>query len=82
MLAARAIRVVPFRLQRPCSRRTPTRHDGTEPFAAVVIAARIHLTGDMHRHAPRQVIDSLDTYRDLLATALDIHLSVVSNDLS
>jgi magnesium transporter len=29
-----------------------------------------------------RVIDSLDTYRDLLASALDTHLSIVSNEVS
>jgi magnesium transporter len=29
-----------------------------------------------------RVIDSLDTYRDLLASALETHLSIVSNEVS
>jgi magnesium transporter len=36
---------------------------------------------DVYDHTVR-VIDSLDTYRDLLASALDTYLSVVSNDVS
>jgi magnesium transporter len=36
---------------------------------------------DVYDHIVR-VIDSLDTYRDLLASALDTHLSIVSNDVS
>jgi magnesium transporter len=36
---------------------------------------------DVYDHSVR-VIDSLDTYRDLLASALDTHLSIVSNDVS
>jgi magnesium transporter len=29
-----------------------------------------------------RVIDSLDTYRDLLASSLDAHLSLISNEVS
>jgi magnesium transporter len=36
---------------------------------------------DVYDHIVR-VIDSLDTHRDLLATALDTYLSIVSNDVS
>jgi len=36
---------------------------------------------DVYDHTVR-IIDSLDTYRDLLGTALDTYLSIVSNDLS
>ena len=36
---------------------------------------------DVYDHTVR-VIDTLDTYRDLLASALDAHLSIVSNDVS
>jgi magnesium transporter len=36
---------------------------------------------DVYDHTVR-VIDSLDTYRDLLASALDTHLSIVSNEVS
>jgi magnesium transporter len=36
---------------------------------------------DIYDHAVR-VIDSLDTYRDLLTSALDVHLASVSNDVS
>lgn len=36
---------------------------------------------DIYDHTAR-VIDSLDTYRDLLASALDAHLSLVSNEVS
>jgi magnesium transporter len=36
---------------------------------------------DVYDHTVR-VIDSLDTYRDLLASALDTYLSIVSNDVS
>jgi magnesium transporter len=35
---------------------------------------------DVYDHTAR-VIDSLDTYRDVLASALDAHLSLVSNDV-
>ncbi len=35
---------------------------------------------DVYDHAVR-VIDSLDTYRDLLTSALDTHLSIVSNEV-
>ena len=36
---------------------------------------------DVYDHTVR-VIDSLDTYRDLLASALETHLSIVSNEVS
>jgi magnesium transporter len=36
---------------------------------------------DLYDHTVR-VLDSLDTYRDLLTAALDTHLSIVSNELS
>jgi magnesium transporter len=36
---------------------------------------------DIYDHTVR-IIDTLDTYRDLLASALDVHLSIVSNDVS
>jgi len=36
---------------------------------------------DVYDHTVR-VIDSLDTYRDLLASSLDAHLSLVSNEVS
>jgi magnesium transporter len=36
---------------------------------------------DVYDHTVR-VIDSLDTFRDLLASALDTHLSIVSNEVS
>jgi magnesium transporter len=36
---------------------------------------------DVYDHTVR-VIDSLDTYRDLLGSALDTYLSIVSNDVS
>jgi magnesium transporter len=36
---------------------------------------------DVYDHTVR-IIDTLDTYRDLLASALDVHLSIVSNDVS
>ncbi len=36
---------------------------------------------DVYDHIIR-VVDSLDTYRDLLASALDAHLSLISNELS
>ena len=36
---------------------------------------------DVYDHTVR-VIDSLDTYRDLLSTALDTYLSIVSNDVN
>jgi magnesium transporter len=36
---------------------------------------------DVYDHTVR-VIDTLDTYRDLLGTALDTYLSIVSNDVS
>ncbi|MCA1647748.1 MAG: magnesium/cobalt transporter CorA [Chloroflexi bacterium] len=36
---------------------------------------------DVYDHTAR-VIDSLDTYRDLLASALDAHLSIISNEVS
>jgi magnesium transporter len=36
---------------------------------------------DVYDHTVR-AIDTLDTYRDLLASALDVHLSIVSNEVS
>jgi magnesium transporter len=36
---------------------------------------------DVYDHTVR-VIDSLDTYRDLLASSLDAHLSLISNEVS
>jgi magnesium transporter len=36
---------------------------------------------DVYDHTVR-ALDTLDTYRDLLASALDTHLSIVSNDVS